>query len=85
MGPHFALAGHVRTLFEQRLLHYLAGVGHPPSTSGVLVTDRDFEESLGDTSLRTRLFLIALTGMDLAPVDGLQKLSVRIFFELDRF
>ena len=65
--------------FDLRLREYLSGVGHPnhPNVIAVIGVDR-FEREADDPLLRARLFLKAVTGSDLVPLDPKWSIQVRV-------
>ena len=66
-------------LFEERLLRYLRGTGHPDHPDVIAVVGvEEYSRSLGDPVLRSRLFLHTVSGSDLVPLDPNWKLRVSV-------
>ncbi|KAI0683562.1 hypothetical protein C8Q76DRAFT_804192 [Earliella scabrosa] len=65
-------------LFEERLLRYLRGTGHPDHPDVIAVVGvEEYSRSLGDPVLRSRLFLHTVSGSDLVPLDPNWKLRIK--------
>lgn len=75
---HRMLKERLVSAFEYQMTRYLTGSGHPDHASirGQIVDDDQFAVDQGDGTLRARLLLSAVTGVDLLPTDPEFKIKV---------
>lgn len=79
---HSRLKERLVSAFEYQMTRYLIGTGHPNHASirGQIVDEDQFVVDQGDRTLRARLLLSAVTGVDLLPTDPNFKIKVGMHY-----